>query len=279
MKNIFVTITIIVFLLITGLSVQVIANPQTAADTGQIINVARFAMPQLNRYRTLRIYLPKEYNTSAKRYPVIYMLDGQNLYKSDAAIKSTWAIDSTLNAMPLNQQCIVVGIDHAGKDRITEYDPYDSRFGKGDGMAFSRFLAETLKPYIDSHYRTKKQARYTAIAGSSMGSLLAMYAIVQYPDSFGNAGIFSPAFWIAPDIFKFTQATPITKRAGFYITCGDKEGKEMLDPAYKMDSVLMAKGLARKQAPAVKVNQGFSHNELQWRTAFPAFFNWLVTRF
>ena len=260
------------FLVTVGLSSRGMTRPRAAADTGQIINVTQFEMPQLNRHRTLRIYLPNGYNLTSKRYPVIYMLDGQNLYNADAAIKSTWGIDSTLNAQPQSRQCIVVGIDHAGKDRITEYDPYDSRFGKGDGIAFTRFLAETLKPYIDSHYRTKK-------AGSSMGSLLAMYATVQYPGSFGNAGIFSPAFWIAPEIFKLTQATPIGKSARFYITCGDKEGKEMLTDAYKMDSLLTAKGLNRKQSPPVKVNQGFAHNESQWRTAFPTFYDWLMARF
>jgi predicted alpha/beta superfamily hydrolase len=249
------------------------------ADTGAIINIAQFDMPQLNRQRTLRIYLPKDYNKSGKRYPVLYMLDGQNLFKSDAAIKSTWGLDSTLNSLPDKQQCIIIGVDHAGKDRITEYDPYDSRFGKGDGIAFTRFLAKTLKPYVDAHYRTKADPRYTAIAGSSMGSLLAMYAVLQYPKVFGDAGVFSPAFWIAPDIYKLAQSSAIGKQTGFYLTCGDKESENMVSQVNKMDSVLMAKGLSRKQVPPVKINAGFVHNELQWRTVFPAFFTWLTNRF
>src|SRR5476649_769143 len=101
---------------------------QTSADTAQIIKLTKFNMPQLSRQRTIRIYLPKGYASSNKSYPVIYMTDGQNLFKSDAEIKSTWAVDSTLNSLPANKQCIIVGIDHAGKDRITEYDPYDSKY-------------------------------------------------------------------------------------------------------------------------------------------------------
>ena len=248
-------------------------------DSGQIIKLNAFYMPQLKRQRTIRIYLPAGYSASHKSYPVIYMLDGQNLFKRDAAIKSTWGVDSTLAAQPTNKQCIVVGIDHAGKDRITEYDPYNSQYGKGDGVAFTRFLVETLKPYIDSHYRTKKAARYTAIAGSSMGSLLAMYAIDEYPGVFGNAGIFSPAFWIAPEIYTLTQSKPVNKISGFYLTCGDNESANMVSQVNKMDSILMTKNIPARQLPLVKINAGSVHNELQWRQAFPAFYNWLVGRF
>ena len=248
-------------------------------DTGQITKLNAFAMPQLNRQRTIRIYLPAGYSASHKSYPVIYMLDAQNLFKRDAAINSTWGVDSTLAAQQADKQCIIVGIDHAGKDRITEYNPYNSQYGKGDGIAFTRFLVETLKPYIDLHYRTKKAARYTAIAGSSMGSLLAMYAIDEYPDVFGSAGIFSPAFWIAPEIYTLTQGKPGNKISGFYLTCGDKESANMVKQAGRMDSVLTAKNISVKQLPPLKINVGSVHNELQWRQAFPAFYSWLVGRF
>ena len=74
------------------------------------------------------VYLPKRLCVlPQKLYPVIYMTDGQNLFKTDAEIKNTWAVDSTLSSLPANKQCIIVGIDHAGKDRITEYNPYDSK--------------------------------------------------------------------------------------------------------------------------------------------------------
>lgn len=261
---------------INDLRAQTTAN---IPDTGQIIKLEAFAMPQLNRQRTVRVYLPAGYSASHKSYAVIYMLDGQNLFKRDAAIKSTWGVDSTLAAQPVDKQCIVVGIDHAGKDRITEYNPYNSQYGKGDGKAFTQFLVETLKPYIDSHYRTKKTVRYTAIAGSSMGSLLAMYAIDEYPDVFGSAGLFSPAFWIAPEIYTLTQSKPANKTSGFYLTCGDKESANMVKQVSRMDSVLTAKNISVKQLPPLKINAGSVHNELQWQQAFPAFYDWLIGRF
>src|ERR1700743_2462422 len=85
-----------------------------------IVKLLNFKIPQLNRERTIRIYLPADYYTSGKKYPVIYMTDGQNIFKSDAEIKDTWAVDSILRSLPVDKQCIVVGIDHAGKYRITE---------------------------------------------------------------------------------------------------------------------------------------------------------------
>ncbi|MGZ3755084.1 MAG: alpha/beta hydrolase [Mucilaginibacter sp.] len=272
----FIALLLFAVFAINDLQAQVTTNKP---DTGQIIKLEAFAMPQLKRQRTIRVYLPAGYSVSHKTYPVIYMLDGQNLFKRDAAIKSTWGVDSTLAAQALDKQCIVVGVDHAGKDRITEYDPYDSQYGKGDGIAFTSFLVETLKPYIDSHYRTKKGARYTAIAGSSMGSLLAMYAIEEYPDVFGSAGLFSPAFWIAPEIYTLAQNKPVNKISGFYLTCGDKESANMVKQVSRMDSVLMAKNIPAKQLPPLKINAGSVHNELQWRQAFPPFYTWLTARF
>jgi len=245
-------------------------------DTAQIIKIADFKIPQLNSQRTIRILLPAGYATSGKMYPVIYMMDGQNLFKGAADIKSTWGVDSTLNSLPANKQCIIVGIDHAGKDRISEYSPYKTTYGTNDGVAFTRFLVETLKPYIDVHYRTKKEAKFTAIAGSSMGSLLAMYAIDKYPETYGVAGIFSPAFWIAPEIFKLTESQPLNKNQRFYFTCGDNESKQEVVDVMKMDSILRVKGYNTKQLPSAKINVGAIHNETQWRQAFPAFYNWFI---
>jgi len=103
-------------------------------------------------------------------------------------------------------------------------------------------------------------------------------SVDKYPETFGNAGIFSPAFWIAPQIYTLTEAQPVNKKAGFYLTCGDKESADMVRDANKMDSLLHAKGASLKQAPPVKINAGAVHNELQWRQAFPAFYNWLMER-
>src|SRR4030095_5506014 len=115
---------------------------------------------------------------------------------------------------------------------MNEYNPYDhEKFGRGEGELYVDFLAKTLKPYIDKNYRTKKDAANTLIAGSSMGGLISMYAVVKYPKVFGKAGVFSPAFWVAPqlkaDIEK--KVKPSThKNLRIYLYGGDQEGADMV---------------------------------------------------
>ncbi len=235
----------------------------------------KFEMPQLGRQRRVWIYLPAGYATAKKRYPVIYMHDGQNLFDEYNSGYGEWGVDEILDKVSPRKECIVVGIDHGGSERIAEYDPYDSKYAKGRGVDYTGFLVKTLKPYIDSHYKTKTGAKYTTIAGSSMGGLISMYAALKYPDVFGNAGIFSPAFWISPEIYEFAKQTDLNKKSRFYFVCGDAESSLMVNDMKKMDDIMLQKGIKPANAP-VTVIKGASHNEKQWRDDFPDFYNWLL---
>ena len=199
----------------------------TASANVHIVS-EKFDIPQLGRQRRIWIYLPADYATSNKKYPVIYMHDGQNLFDDYTSGYGEWGIDEILDKLPAKEESIVVGIDHGGEYRITEYDPYDSKYGKGRGDDYVDFLVNNLKPYIDKNYRTKKDVKHTTIAGSSMGGLISMYAILKYPNIFGNAGVFSPAFWIAPDIYQFAQQKSLPANARIYFVCGDIEDKTMV---------------------------------------------------
>jgi len=206
------------------------------------------------------------------------MHDGQNLFDAYTAAYCEWGVDEILDKLPIKEECIVVGIDHGGDYRITEYDPYDSKYGKGRGDDYVDFLAKTLKPYIDSHYRTIIDTRHTTIAGSSMGGLISMYAALKYPDVFGNAGVFSPAFWIAPDIFKFAQQKSLPAKSRFYFVCGDAEGPGVVADIQKMADIIFAKGKNEDNAPVVVI-KGAGHNEKQWNGDFPGFYSWLIKGF
>ncbi|MGF7074843.1 putative alpha/beta superfamily hydrolase [Mucilaginibacter sp. 3215] len=133
-----------------------------------------------------------------------------------------------MDRIPVQQESIIVGIDHGGEYRITEYDPYNSKYGEGRGDDYVQFLIKELKPYIDGHYRTQTDAAHTTIAGSSMGGLISMYAALKYPGVFGNAGVFSPAFWIAPQIYDQAQQSVVNKNSRFYFVCGDAESASMV---------------------------------------------------
>jgi predicted alpha/beta superfamily hydrolase len=250
--------------------------PKTHSASPQVNIISeKFGMPQLGRQRRIWIYLPADYQSSKKNFPVIYMHDGQNLFDSYTSGYGEWGIDEILDKLAGKKECIVVGIDHGGDYRITEYDPYDSKYGKGRGRDYVDFMVKNLKPYIDSHYRTKIDAANTTIAGSSMGGLISMYAALKYPDVFGNAGIFSPAFWIAPELYKYAAQQKILAKSRFYFVCGDSESNGMVAEMKKMATIIQSKITDIENAPVVIV-KGASHNEKQWNGDFPAFYNWLV---
>lgn len=251
-----------------------VAKKHTASANVRIIS-ENFDMPQLGRQRRIWIYLPADYATSNKKYPVIYMHDGQNLFDEYTSGYGEWGVDELLNKLPVEKQCIVVGIDHGGDYRITEYDPYDSKYGKGRGDDYVDFLAKTLKPYIDRNYRTEKDARHTTVAGSSMGGLISMYAILKYPDVFGNAGVFSPSFWIAPDIYTYASQQLLKTNSRFYFVCGDSESESMVADMKKMVDIIYTKGISEDNAPTTIIT-GAKHNEKQWNGDFTAFYNWLL---
>jgi predicted alpha/beta superfamily hydrolase len=253
---------------------QPVQQKQHTASANVHIITENFDMPQLGRQRRVWIYLPADYATSHKKYPVIYMHDGQNLFDEFTAGYGEWGVDEILDKLSVDKQCIVVGIDHGGEHRLMEYNPYDSKYGKGEGDKYVDFLVNTLKPYIDEHYRTKKQAKYTTVAGSSMGGLISAYAVLKYPDVFGNAGIFSPAFWIASNIYTYAQGKNISSKTRFYFVCGDIESKDMVGDMKKMIDILAAKGVTKANDTYV-IMPGYKHSEKQWNVDFPAFYNWL----
>jgi predicted alpha/beta superfamily hydrolase len=249
----------------------------TASPQVRIIDTA-FSMPQLGRKRRVWIYLPKGYATSSKIYPVLYMHDGQNLFNEQTAPFGEWGVDEALDTLQqkTGKECIVVGIDNGGMKRTTEYNPYDNaKEGKGEGNQYLEFIVKTLKPYIDSKYKTKKGPENTFIAGSSLGGFISFYAMLKYPDVFGAGGIFSPSFWIAPEIFtdaeKFT--TTATQMPRFYMYAGKLEPANMVPNNEKMAELL-------------KKNQRYSirlvtdplgkHTEKTWRQEFPSFYTWLM---
>ncbi|HEX4647829.1 MAG TPA: alpha/beta hydrolase-fold protein [Steroidobacteraceae bacterium] len=252
------------------------AKPSTAQPNVHVLPTP-LVIPGLNRERTVRVYLPPSYERSTRRYPVLYMHDGQNLFDDATAYAGEWGIDETLNALAASRglRLIVVAIDNGGAERIHELNPFDStQFGKGEGEAYVAFIVEALKPWIDQHYRTRPERVHTAIMGSSMGGLISSYAISHYPQVFGKAGIFSPAYWLAPQIFTDTEARPPARDARLYFYAGGSESQEMLPDMKRMVALLERTGLPAAHLE-VQVNPVGRHNEAAWRAEFPRAILWL----
>jgi len=223
-------------------------------------------MPGLNRKRQLRLYLPPGYATSNKRYPVLYMHDGQNLFDAATAYAGEWKVDETLDALAKEGklELIVVGIDNGAEKRMTELNAWDNdRIGKGEGREYTDFIVKTVKPMIDRQYRTLPDRANTAIMGSSMGGLASHYALAQYPQVFSKAGVFSPAYWTAEPAFAFVASKPVPKDTRVFLLMGGKEGPQMNADVKKMAGVIGKTGHPAKNT-VLKIVPQAEHNEAFW---------------
>ena len=245
--------------------------PNTATAQVQLLDAA-FQMPQLNRQRSVWLYLPKSYNTlKGKSYPVLYMQDGQNLFnlQTTTAAGVEWRIDEQLDSLQLKggKECIIVAVASDSLLRDKEYDP------EAEGKEYVNFLATTLKPFIDKQFRTVKDAAHTWIAGSDRGGLISLYAVMQHPDVFGAAGVLSPALDKSPSFI--TQVQSINwegQRPRFYIYAGGKEGFQMTRDMDKLIAIIQSKKSFNVQRSYFPLGQ---RNETYWGREFVDLYKWL----
>jgi metallo-beta-lactamase class B len=258
----------------------------TAGPTVSVISDA-FEIPQLGRTRRVWIYLPRDYSSTTARYPVLYMHDGQNVFDNATSFVGEWGVDETLDSLAAlgKKGVIVVAVDHGGGKRLDEYSPWkNTKYGGGEGDMYVEFLVKNLKPYIDSHFRTLPDRLNTGIAGSSMGGLISLYAILKYPQVFSRAGVFSPAFWFAPSLFEYVrEVKPLPSDTRLYFVAGGMEGasaeewRTYADDQKRMTDSLIATGLVRDVNVVSVIRPDGKHAEWFWRREFPAAFVWLFS--
>jgi alpha-glucosidase len=262
MKALFITLSYLIYI--------IPAYAQTTASK----NVSTFTIsaPQLKTQKKIWVYLPEGYAASRKKYPVIYMHDAQNLFDKSTSYSGEWRVDETLDS--LHAQTIVVGIEHGNEKRIDELTPYkNAKYGGGNTAAYLDFIVTTLKPHIDSLYRTKPERKHTTIFGSSLGGLVSFYAVLKYPDVFGKAGIFSPAFWINNEIYELAKDSKIIK-VKLYFMCGDNEDKDMVPDMQEM--IAYTKEIVCEKCLTEKIIPEGKHNEKLWANQFAEAYLWLM---
>ncbi len=238
-----------------------------------------FGVPQLETTRRIWIYLPVDYQSSKKKYPVIYMHDGQNLFDNLTSFSGEWQVDETMDKLfqEGENQAIIVGIDNGGSERLNEYSPWENtKYGGGKGDLYADFLAQTLKPYIDKNYRTLASAKNTGLIGSSMGGLISFYTGLKYPEKFGKLGVFSPSFWFANSDLNLyiSEYSKFLKKSKIYFLAGRKESAEMVTDIEKVAPILIRKGICRKNIKT-KFDDYGTHSESYWAKEFPAAYLWL----
>lgn len=253
-------------------------NPSTAASNVHIMS-ENFAIPQLNRTRKIWIYLPPDYETSTKTYPVLYMQDGQNLFDNTTAFAGEWQVDETLNTLFAagDYGAIVIGIDNGGGSRIDEYTPWNNpQYGGGEGDLYMQFMTETLKPYVDANYRTKPGKEFNALVGSSLGALISTYGGVKYSSTFSKIGSFSPAYWIVENQLNNYIETSNADLAAMrvYFVAGSNESATMAANIEAVKTRLQTKGLTPANT-LIKLDSYGQHNENYWKGEFSAAYKWL----
>ena len=248
-------------------------RPSTATAGVHVLSPP-LAMPGLDRQRTIRVYLPPSYGAGERRYPVLYMHDGQNLFDDATSYIGEWGVDESMDALAKSDgiEVIVVGIDHGGDKRITEQGPWTNpRYGVSEGKQYLDFVVNTVKPFIDAKFRTRPGRGDTGIMGASLGALSSQYAMYEYPDVFGMAGLFSPSYDFSDEVYSYTAARHLPAGSRLYLVIGGKEGREPLfnvANVWKMEAQLRAAGDPDVTLYSA-VRAGAEHNETFWKTEFP----------
>ncbi|MCO6476154.1 MAG: T9SS type A sorting domain-containing protein [Phaeodactylibacter sp.] len=260
------------------LSWEDVGGGSTAAPNVSVLS-QDFFMPQLNRNRRIWLYLPPGYESSGKRYPVLYMQDGQNVFDAATAFAGEWEVDESLNRLfdEGDEGIIVVAIDNGGARRIDEYSPWaHPSYGGGEGDAYVNFIVETLKPYIDEHYRTRPEREFTGIMGSSLGGLISFYAAIERQDIFGKLGAFSTSFWFADEVYTHVASTGKEADMRIYIIAGELEGSGggQVADMNAMYNTLLSAGFSEEEVLAISHSDG-QHSEWYWAREFPAAYEWL----
>lgn len=237
-----------------------------------------FEIPQLIKTRRIAALLPHDYYETDKRYPVLYLQDGQNLFDDHAPFGS-WEVDKKLALMQRRGlgDIIVIAIDHAEEERIKEYNPTGhAKLGKGQGREYVRFLAETLKPYVDKQFRTKPDRLNTGIGGSSMGGLISIWAGFMYPEKFSKLMIFSPALWVSPNIHFHAMRFTMTLNSRVYVYAGGAESKNMLPNVERFREALLSQELTEPDLDIeLSIDPEGQHTESRWGLEFPKAIEWL----
>jgi predicted alpha/beta superfamily hydrolase len=203
------------------------------------------------------------------------MHDGQNLFDAFYSFAGEWGIDEALNILAGsgNQKCIVVGIENGGTHRINEYSPWiNPSYGGGEGDKYIKFIIETLKPYIDSVFRTLPDRKNTGIMGSSMGGLISFYGGLKYQETFGKIGVFSPSFWFSQSCFTFAEQTPKKYDMKFYFLAGGQESG-VAQNCKNIMNLLKNSGFQDDELFLKEVPSG-QHSEWFWKQEFPAAYQW-----
>lgn len=225
---------------------------------------AEFKSQFLPKTRQIIVCLPPGYQADeAKRYPVLYLLDGANVFV-------LWEIDETARVLIEASQIeplIIVGIAHGGtrEDRTNEYTPTSVQGTGGRGDDTGRMLVEELKPFIDREYRTLPGSANTGLGGTSFGGLIALHLGLRHPLTFGKLIVMSPSVWWDRGVILRTVKSLTAKPPHrIWLDVGTGEGRGMVDNVKQLRDALTEKGWKLDTDLAYFEDKGAAHDDNAW---------------
>lgn len=245
----------------------------------QITIHENFGSAHLESPRNVLVYVPPGYGENPeRRYPVLYMHDGQNLMNAEDAFGGVaWAVDETAQALITANEIeplIIVGIYNSGEKRIDEYTPTKSKGGRmkgrgGQADQYGRMIIEELKPFIDREYLTKPEREFTALGGSSLGGLVSLHLGFKRPDVFSRLAVISPAVWwannhIIREIALIAERLPLR----IWLDIGKKEGYRIKHQVRALREILLANGWRNNLDFAYYEIPEARHEESAWAQRF-----------
>jgi len=250
--------------------------------TGDVRYHESFASKHLGNSRTIAVYLPPGYEKDTRRrYPVLYMHDGQNLFDASTSfIGVEWQADEAAERMIKSgeiEPLIIVGLYNT-PERMTEYSPDfdEDRQAGGKGDAYAKFLVEEVRPFVDKTYRTKPGRADSGVAGSSMGGLISLHICRKYPKVFSRCGVISPALmWNDRSILKHLESDhKWLKGMRVWVDMGSEEGRQVpgfssaLKDTRRLAKILDDAGLEQDRDYRYLEVSGGQHNEAAWAARF-----------
>ncbi len=260
---------------------QGMAEPGVSTASGNIRMHVGFHSTLLNNDRTLAVYLPPGYDESPdKRYPVLYLQDGQNLFDTATSFAGVeWNVDETAEKLINDgtiEPVIIVGVYNT-PDRTEEYTPL--QINEDDpvarGVYYGWFVAYEAKRFIDKTYRTLPDREHTTIGGSSLGGLIALDTARAHNDIFGNCVALSPALWSAEGELLSTWTADHDWMQGtrFWIDMGEGETEdypsgEAVPHLQTLAATMQSAGLVKGTDYQETVVEGEEQNEAAWSKRF-----------
>jgi len=257
-----------------------VQNPSVTGD----LRLHEFTSWIFRNRRFLRVWLPPAYDApenQSQRYPVLYLNDGQNLFEAQVAFGGVeWQVDETADRLIREGRIppmIIVGIDHAGANRMKEYVPYRSlrpSILRPRGKRYPDFLIKEVMPFVEQHYRVATGPENTGLGGSSLGALIALYTVIDRPKIIGRLLLESPSLFMSnKGVLKYSRYLKQGPER-VYLAIGTVEAGnrnrdlQVVDDVLQLERIIRAAGFGEGQL-LVTIDQGAPHSEAAWAKRFP----------